>query len=150
MKVYSSIIYYINKFYFNYGNKENNNIKIDEISSGCNFTDSDTINIDFKNDYLPKILCFLTTQNFFEEEEELLKQIYHYYLKNKAKKIPLEKIFLSFLCNIPLPPRGSVKIEYKLNEEYKKSILKRPKINELTIIRKEIKNIFGNIQTSYF
>ncbi len=54
-------------------NKENNNLKIDKISIGCNFNDSDTINMDFKNYYLPKILCFVTTQNFFEEEEELLK-----------------------------------------------------------------------------
>ena len=62
----------------------------------------------------------------------------------------MEKIFLTFLCNIPLPPLGSVKIEYKLNEEYKKIILKRPKMNELTMIRKEINLIFKKFDIKTF
>ena len=71
-------------------------------------------------------------------------------MDNIAKKIPLEKIILTILYNIPLPPRGSVKIEYKLNEEYKKIILKRPKMNKLTMIRKEIDLIFKKFDIKTF
>jgi hypothetical protein len=156
-KIYESLqqYYLLNEEMLNNNEKNesinhDNNLKIDEMSTGCSFTDSDIINKDFKNYYFPKILCLVSTQNFFEEEEEILKQIYQYYSDDKIKKIPLEKKILTILCNIPLPPRGSVTIEYNLEEEYKKILLKRQKMNKLLPIKKEINLILSKFDAKTF
>ena len=77
-KIYESLqqYYLLNEQMLNNNDKKesnnhNNNLEIDEINTGCSFTDSDIINKDFKNYYFPKILCLVSTQNFFEEEEEI-------------------------------------------------------------------------------
>ena len=116
-----------------------------------NFKQIEEINNDYKNYYFPKILCFISTQNFFKEQEEILNQIYKYYLDKKIKrKIPIEKIILTTLFNIPLPPRGSLEIEYKLMENYNKIKLKRQKMNKLPVIKDEIKLIFNKFDITTF
>ena len=57
-----------------------------------NKNEKDDLNNEFKNYYFPKILCMISTVNFFKEQEQILKQIYIYY-KNKhiKKNIPIEK-----------------------------------------------------------
>ena len=69
--------------------------------------------------------------------------IYNYYINNSMKKnIPLEKIVLNILCNIPMPTNGVFEITYKFgykdinskdknDEEIK---IKRHKYNELANI----------------
>ena len=134
-------------------NKEDNILKINEINnSSNNFSDDfDISNNDFKNYYFPKVLCLISTQNFFKEQEEILMQIYQYYLdKNIKKRIPLEKKILTILCNIPLPPKGTLEIEYNLMEEYKKIKLRNQKMNKLPIIQEEINLIFNKFDTKTF
>lgn len=131
-------------------NKEDNILKINEINnSSNNFSDDfDISNNDFKNYYFPKVLCLISTQNFFKEQEEILMQIYQYYLdKNIKKRIPLEKKILTILCNIPLPPKGTLEIEYNLMEEYKKIKLRNQKMNKLPFIQEEINLIFNKFDT---
>ena len=72
---------------------------------------------------------------FYKEQELILNQIYSYCInKTTIKNIPLEKIVLNILCNVPMPSRGVFEISYKFNykdinnEEIK---IKRAKYNEL-------------------
>ena len=116
-----------------------------------NFNNLENINNDYKNYYFPKILCFISTQNFFKEQEEILNQIYDYYLdKDIKRKIPIEKIILTTLFNIPLPPRGALEIEYKLNDKFNKIKLKRQKMNKLPVIKDELNLIFNKFDTMAF
>ena len=43
-------------------------------------------NNDYKNYYFPKILCMVSTQNFFRKKEEILNKIYKYYSEEKKIK----------------------------------------------------------------
>ena len=97
----------------------------------------------FKKYYFPKILCLVSTQPIFKEQEKILKQIYHYYLDKTPKKIPVEKIILNILLNIPMPPRGIFQINYNLEKNYEKLIIKREKMNELSNIDDQLKLIFS-------
>ena len=83
--------------------------------------------------YFPKIICFVSIQPFFKEQEEILKQIYDYYINNyvEEKNIPIENIILNILCNIPLPPNGLSTFTYKISEKYNDIIIKNHKMNEL-------------------
>ena len=88
-----------------------------------------------KNLYFPKIICLISLQPFYKEQELILRKIYDYYLSKEKKKIPLEKIILNFLCNIPMPPNGLFEISYKFNNEINENNdeikIKRNKLNEL-------------------
>ena len=90
--------------------------------------------------YFPKVICLISLQPFYKEQEAILYQIYNYYINNSIKKIiPLEKVILNILCNIPMPTNGLFEIIYKFsykdlnnkenNEEEIK--IKRHKYNEL-------------------
>ena len=96
----------------------------------------------FKKYYFPKILCLVSTLPIFIEQEKLLKQLYQYYLDKTPKKIPMEKILLNILLNIPIPPRGLIELNYNLNKKSEKIIIKREKTNELSNIDKQLKLIF--------
>ena len=119
--------------------KGNNNIN-KENSKDC----PEAFNNDYKNYYFPKILCMVSTQNFFRKQEKILSQIYGYYSeeKNIKKKIPIEKKILTTLFNIPLPPRGTMEIKFNLAEDYKTIKLKGQKMNQLPIIKEEVNLIF--------
>ena len=45
------------------------------------------VNVDtYKNYYFPKIICLVSTQHYFNEQKQILKQIYQYYMENNPKK----------------------------------------------------------------
>ena len=123
--------------------KKGNNKK-NENNDNNNKDNPIVFNENYKNYYFPKILCMISTQNFFKKQEDILNQIYQYYLDdNKTnKKVPIEKKILTTLFNIPLPPRGTMEIEFNLEEKYKKIKFKRQKMNQLPIIKEEINLIF--------
>ena len=104
----------------------------------------------FKNYYFPKIICLISLQPFYKEQESILNQIYNYSMNNNydgklkndksiKQNIPLEKLVLNILCNIPMPTKGVFDISYKfyykdINNGEKKLeeiIIKRHKYNEL-------------------
>ena len=89
-----------------------------------------------KNLYFPKIICLISLHPFYKEQELILKQLYNYYLSKEKKIIPLEKIILNILCNIPKPPNGLFEISYKFsndgNENNNNEVkIRRHKHNEL-------------------
>ena len=102
-----------------------------------------------KNLYFPKIICLISLQPFYREQELILRNIYEYYLSSEKKTIPLEKIILNLLCNIPMPPNGLFEISYKFNNEIneqninKEIKIKRHKYNELKNIDDNLFLIFS-------
>jgi len=101
---------------------------------------------EYKNYYFPKVLCLVSTQNFFKEQEEILKQIYQYSMDKNLKKIPIEKKILTILCNIPMPPNGFLEIEYNLCDNYKKIPIKRNRMNKIPSLKEEIYLIFSKFE----
>ena len=97
----------------------------------------------YKYYYFPKILCLVSTQHFFNEQELILKQIYNYFLEENPKKIPLEKKILTILCNIPIPPKGLLEIDYNLKDNYQKIRLRREKMNKIPLLEDELKFMFS-------
>ena len=93
---------------------------------------------DFNKYYFPKILCFVSLKPFYKYHEEILLQIYDYYKSSNKLKIPLEKIILNILINIPIPPRGLNIYNYQLNEKYKKIEIKSDKMNKLRNIDEDL------------
>ena len=146
LKIYESLNNYyllnneIKKQFGNNSNNENGEIQ-----------NNDSNNNEFKNYYFPKVLCMVSTQHLFKAQEEILIQIYNYYInKNNPKNIPIEKILLTILFNIPLPPRGTLEIEYNLMDNYQKIHIKNTKMNKLPVIKEEIKLILNKFDEKVF
>ena len=131
LKIYESL--------YNYYNLD---CELDKDKEKVMGSENTEINTEIKNYYFPKFLCLVSTQNFFQEQEGILTQIYDYYL-DKNIKIPLEKKILTILYKIPMPPKGLLKIEFKMAENFKKIILKRQKMNKLLAIKDELGLIFS-------
>ena len=96
----------------------------------------------FKKYFFPKIICLVSVFPFFNEQEKIINQIYNYYTEKAEKKIPLEKIILTVLLNIPIPPKGLVELKYNLLPNYEKILIKNQKMNELSNINIQLKLIF--------
>ena len=113
---------------------------------------SKRMNDKIKRYYFPKIICFISLKPFYKEQELILRQLYHYYLNNEKNKIPIEKILLNILCNIPMPPNGLFEISYKFNndENEKNKIFNEIKIKQHKY--NELKNIdyYLNIMLTIF
>jgi len=93
---------------------------------------------DFKKYFFPKIICFVSLKPFYNFQKEILLQIYDYYKSQERLMIPLEKIVLNILCNIPMPPKGLNVYQYKLEEKYKKIDIKEARMNKLKNIDEDL------------
>ena len=109
----------------------------------ANENSSNYNNDTFKNYYFPKILCLVSTQHVFHEQEQILKQLYQYFIDDNLKKIPIEKKILTILCNIPIPPKGLLEIEFNLKENFEKIRIKREKMNKIPSMEDELSLIFS-------
>ena len=118
------------------GNEHEKNYKINEKNCAN----------EYKNYYFPKVLCLVSTQNFFKEQEEILNQIYQYSMDKNPKKIPIEKKILTILCNIPMPPNGLLEIEYNISDNYNKIPIKRNRMNKISSLKEEIYLIFSKFE----
>ena len=76
-----------------YENLHNYYLLNEEIKNENKKDSSIEYNKNYKNYYFPKILCMISTQNFFMKQEEILNQIYEYYLDKNKKKYLLKKKF---------------------------------------------------------
>ena len=105
------------------------------------------------NYYFPKVICLISVEPFYEEQKLILEQIYNYHLNRF--KIPLEKIILNILCNIPMPPKGLIKIIYKLSDnkditKFEDIEIKRNEMNKLRNIDKELNFILSKFSNNVF
>ena len=95
---------------------------------------------DYEQYYIPKIICLISLNPIYEYQKNILFQIYDYYKNNKNNiKLPLEKIILNILCNIPMPPKGLNIYQYNLNEKYKMIEIREEKMNQLKNIDNDLR-----------
>jgi hypothetical protein len=90
--------------------------------------------------YIPKVIVFVSVHPFFKEHEKILNGILKY-SKIENLNIPLEKIILNILEEIPIPPRGLYQVTYQLLNE--KIELTQNKLNKLINIDYEINIIIS-------
>ena len=95
---------------------------------------------DFGKIYIPKVICLVSVYPFFSTQEKILKSIYKY-SKKENLNIPIEKILIDILVNIPIPSRGLYQIEYNLLNE--KILIYDDPMNKLRNIDNNIKLIFN-------
>ena len=114
-------------------NKSNNNIK----NKKNIFLDSNNLSLY----YIPKIICLISLKPCYNFHEKILYQLYDYHFLKKVT-IPLEKIILNILCNIPIPPRGLHIYEYNMNPNFKKIQILSEKMNRIRNIDNTLKIIF--------
>ena len=105
---------------------------------------------DFNKYYFPKILGFLSLKPFYKCEEAILLQIYNYYKEPIKYKVPLEKTILNILYNIPMPPRGLITYQYKINENYQNINIKSAKMNKLKNVDEDLLIIFNYFNIDNF
>ena len=98
---------------------------------------------DIEKFYLKKVICLISVEPFFKEQEEILIQVYKSFLINKEKtKIPMEKIILNIIKTIPIPPLGIMEIKYKVEQVFNDIIIKRHPINILNNVDEYLEYMF--------
>lgn len=65
--------------------------------------------------FLPKCICVVSTVPLYDVFTDFLFHLYN--LSQKGTHIPIERIISNFCFETPLPPRGKLKIEYRLNNK---------------------------------
>ena len=105
---------------------------------------------DFNKYYFPKIIAFVSLKPFYKYQEQILYQIYDYYKSSNKLEIPLEKIVLNIICNIPTPPRGLNVFSFQLNDNFEKIELKSNKMNKLNNIDDDLINIIKSFGVNNF
>ena len=91
--------------------------------------------------FVPKIICFISLKPQYKIHEKILYQLYNYY-NLKEIKVPIEKIIINILCNIPLPPRGIHTYQYTMNKDFKKIEIKSEQMNKIKNYDDDLKIIF--------
>ena len=106
-----------------------------------------------KNDlnclFIPKIICLISLKPLYKIHERILNQLYNYY-NLKEIKIPIEKIVINILCNIPLPPRGIHSYQYNMTKDFKKLDIKEEQMNKIKNYDEDLKIIFRYFNVDNF
>ena len=131
-------------FHENKNSTRNKSQKIKNLKKN-NFNTNPNSNNNLSQYYIPKIICFISIKPCYKLHEKILYQLYNY-ISLKKIKIPIEKIVLNILCNIPIPPRGIHIYQYHMvndSEEFKKINIQSEQMNKIKNLDKEIKIIFN-------
>ena len=120
-------------------NKSQNIKKIKNYKKNFFFTGGDEH--DLSQYYFPKIICFLSLKPNYKIQKTILLQLYNY-CNIKKIKIPIEKIVLNILVNIPNPPRGIHFYQYNMSDDFKKINIKSEKMNKINNFDDELRIIF--------
>ena len=125
-------------------NNNNNNKKRNKSEKNKKYLFSkDKAEIDLNCLYIPKIICFISLKPQYKIHEKILFQLYNYYNFNFIEaKIPIEKIIINILCNIPLPPRGIHSFQYTMATDFKKIEIKSEQMNKIKNYDDDLKIIF--------
>jgi len=65
--------------------------------------------------WIPKCICSLSHWLFFEVHREFLKQLYRVSLT--ASRVPIERLICNLIYEVPLPPRGRVRVQYSIADQ---------------------------------
>ena len=102
--------------YFEYKNQ------IKELSNLEIVNDIIELKDNYKNIYIPKVICFASVLPFFKELSNILNIIYKLYLNNSNNNIlPVEKLIEQIVLSIPIPILSNTHVELllKLNNSDK-------------------------------
>ena len=95
--------------------------------------------------FFPKCLVFLSRYAFFDLFRRVLLEIYQISLI--AAPLPIERYVSNFMCEVPLPPQGKVRVEFSFTTDRKFSI-ERPPINKLPMANFSYRPIFACLSVS--
>ena len=97
----------------------------------------------YLNYYIPKCICLVSVYPFMEFHGKILKCLKTF--STRSNHIPIEKIILSLLIEVPKPPRGLYKIQYKLlNEQID---LSQNELNKIAKVNHNMKRVFTNFES---
>ena len=94
--------------------------------------------------WLPKCICSLSHWLFFEMQREFLKQLYRVSLT--ASRVPIERLISNLIYEVPLPPRGCVRVLYSIADQ--NCVLARPPPNQLPFSQVPLDALFSLLELS--
>ena len=93
-----------------------------------------------KNVFIPKCICLVSIYPFIKLYQKFLEIIYDYIKNNR--EIPIEKILISLIIEVPVPPKGLYSIVYTLfNKEFNLVNNENNKIQLAEISMKKFNNM---------
>jgi hypothetical protein len=92
--------------------------------------------------FFPKCLVVLSHHGFFDLFRSVLLELYQISLM--AAPIPIERYIANFVREVPLPPQGSLKVEFAFTTE-KKFVIERPPINKLPMADFSYRPLFASL-----
>jgi len=95
--------------------------------------------------FFPKCLVILSRYAFFNLFRSVLLEIYQISLI--PAPLPIERYVSNFVCEVPLPPQGEVKVEFAFTTDKKFSI-ERPPINKLPMADFSYRPLFASLSVS--
>jgi len=95
--------------------------------------------------WLPKCICSLSHWLFFELHREFLKQLYRVSLT--ASRVPIERLICNLIYEVPLPPRGRVRVQYSIADQTCK--LARAPANQLPCAHVPLDMLFELLDRSH-
>ncbi len=95
--------------------------------------------------FFPKCLVFLSRYAFFDLFRSVLLEIYQISLI--AAPLPIERYVSNFMCEVPLPPQGQVRVEFSFTTD-RKFCIERPPINKLPMANFSYRPMFACLSVS--
>ena len=94
--------------------------------------------------YIPKVICLVSIHPYIKTFEKILRSIYSYYSDiDEEKKIPLEKLIISLIIEVPISPRGLYSIHYEFLKN--KYIFKGYENNKILVTENNLINFNSRI-----
>ncbi|KAG7363292.1 DENN (AEX-3) domain containing protein [Nitzschia inconspicua] len=95
--------------------------------------------------FLPKCLILLSHHAFFDLFRSVLLELYQISLT--AAPLPIERYIANFVREVPLPPRGRVKVEFAFTSG-RKFTIQRPPANQLPMTDFPYRPLFASLSVS--
>ena len=95
--------------------------------------------------FFPRCLVVLSRYAFFNLFRDVLLELYQISLIEAP--LPIERYVSNFVCEIPLPPQGQIKVEFSFTTHRKFSI-ERPPINKLPMVDFSYRPLFASLSVS--
>jgi DENN domain-containing protein 5 len=95
--------------------------------------------------FLPKCLVMLSHHAFFDLFRSVLLELYQISLM--AAPLPIERYIANFVREVPLPPKGRVKVEFAFTTG-RKFTVQRPPINKLPMTNFPFRPLFASLSVS--
>jgi hypothetical protein len=96
--------------------------------------------------FLPKALVLLSHYPFLQANLQALKNLYHISLVEAP--LPLERYVANLVEEVPLPPKGRVRVRYALSPSLPAVVYERPPMNDLPLANISYKPLFETLSVS--